>query len=56
MMTKQEQEKKIEELSNKEHLTQEEKQFVRKYYRSMFLGSLPLCSCGNIAVIELQGD
>ena len=49
-MTREEQEKRIEELSNKEHLTEEEKQFVRNYYRSLFLGSL---SSEHITVIEI---
>ena len=44
-----EQEKLMEELSKKEHLTEEEKQFVRNYYRSLFLGSL---SSKHITVIE----
>ena len=49
-MSVEEQEKQIQELSKKEYLTEEEKKFVRNYYRSLFLGSL---SSEHITVIEI---
>lgn len=46
-------ETKIKDLSKKEHLSPQEKSFVRQYYRSLFFGSIAQIS--NIEVTEI-GD
>ena len=43
----------IKQLSTKEHLSEQEKSFVRQYYRSLFFGSIAQIS--NIEVTEI-GD
>ena len=46
-------ETKIKDLSKKEHLSEQEKSFVKQYYRSLFLGQIAQIS--NIEVTE-TGD
>ena len=43
----------IKQLSTKEHLSEQEKSFVKQYYRSLFFGSIAQIS--NIEVTEI-GD